>query len=237
MKKREALVWKTPAIAFLLAISVLGCKEEQNDSSGILGPKNDAPVAPVIATPVPSANVNPKPTPSPSATPKSTPGPAIITVPKGVSGQPIVDNAKKYIGTVEKPGNRGAQIDAWNKAAGVPLGSPYCGSFAGAMHKASGFLPPSGYAYTPSWFGRNLLSLESSQPGDVLGFYFPDKGRIAHIGIIEKYGTPYTSLIEANTSYDARAGSASDREGDGVHRKLRNTKILSQGKNKTARYW
>jgi len=233
-----------PVFALVLAIGLYACQEDQDQSTGILSARNDSPasiLAPKIEPPVAQevSPTLPKPkgtpqafTPPPTPTPKPTPEAL-----KGVSGEAIVNYAKKYIGTVEKPGNRGAIIDQWNRDAGVPIGSPYCGSFAGGMHKLAGFAPPKGYAYTPSWFGRNLIKLEDSKPGDVQGFYFPDKGRIAHIGIIEKYGIPYVSLIEANTSYDARAGTASDREGDGVHRKLRNTKILSQGKNKTARYW
>lgn len=228
---------KTPVFWLCLSIGMFGCEPKQNQSTGILEPKNTPSVEP------PKPQSPPEHLPKPVASPTPVPTPKVVTptptptTKTGISGEGIVNYAKKYIGTVEKPGNRGWQIDEWNKEAGVPLGSPYCGSFAGAMHKDAGFQPPKGYAYTPTWFGSHLIKLEDSKPGDVEGFYFPDKGRIAHIGIIEKYGIPYVSLIEANTSYDSRAGSASDREGDGVHRKLRNTKILSQGKNKTARYW
>lgn len=224
---------KMPVLAFLLAIGLLGCEPKQNQSTGIIEPKKEH----VVDTTIPervlqSPTVIETPTPTPKPIPKAFP-----VKPKGVSGEQIVVNAEKYIGTIEKPGNRGTQIDEWNKIAGVPLGSPYCGSFAGAMHSLSGFSPPKGYAYTPSWFGKNLVTWESAQPGDVIGFYYPSKKRIAHIAILKQYGPTYTKTIEANTSFDAQAGTASDRDGDGVHAKLRNTKILRQERNKVARYW
>jgi hypothetical protein len=209
----------------LIVAMLAGCQEPAEDPKPV--PK---PVPVDFVTPNPLI----PPAPTPIAKPKATPTPFV----KG-NGEDIADRARTFIGTVEKPGNRGKLIDEWNTRADVPMGSPYCGSFAGAMHADVGVPPPKGYAYTPSWFVKSkTIPWTRAQRGDVVGFYYPGKGRIAHIGILdaEPEGS-FTRLVEANTSYDAKAGSASDRDGDGVHAKLRNTKILQQSNNQVARYW
>ena len=229
--------------AVLVAVCFSGCRdvETQQPTVSVLEPE------PIVA-PVPSAvkALGPTTVPAPSiiavpAVPPPIPNPAPTPKkPLGIGGGSIVRLAEKYVGMNEKLGNRGAQIDEWNMAAGVPLGSPYCGSFAGAMHTAAGFTPPKGYAFTPNWFlsaGGHRIEWAEVREGDVIGFFYGNLGRIGHIAIMKKFGHPYTATVEANTSFDARAGSASDREGDGVHAKLRNTKILTQGKNRVARYW
>jgi len=57
-------------------------------------------------------------------------------------------------------------------------------------------------------------------PGDVLGIYFPNLNRIAHVGIVEKLMGHWCVSIEGNTSV---SGS---REGDGVYRKIRHLKTI-----------
>jgi peptidoglycan hydrolase-like protein with peptidoglycan-binding domain len=49
--------------------------------------------------------------------------------------QPVIDQAISFVGTKEEPAgsNRGPLIDALNKAAGIPLGSPWCAAFATGM--------------------------------------------------------------------------------------------------------
>lgn len=55
---------------------------------------------------------------------------------------------------------------------------------------------------------------------DVFGLYFPEKGRIAHVGFIETWGAKTVTTVEGNTN---EAGS---REGDGVYRKIRLTRQI-----------
>ncbi|RXF67710.1 hypothetical protein [Arcticibacter tournemirensis] len=62
--------------------------------------------------------------------------------------------------------------------------------------------------------------------GDVFGIYFPEKGRIAHVGFVDEWGDKYAITVEGNTN---EAGS---REGDGVYRKRR----LISSIYKVARY-
>jgi hypothetical protein len=48
----------------------------------------------------------------------------------------VIAQADHFVGTVENPpgSNRGELIDALNKAAGIPLGSPWCAAFATGMY-------------------------------------------------------------------------------------------------------
>ncbi|MGX5689464.1 peptidoglycan-binding protein [Arcticibacter tournemirensis] len=59
------------------------------------------------------------------------------------------------------------------------------------------------------------LATRNPSPGDVFGIYFPEKGRIAHVGFVDEWGDKYVITVEGNTN---EAGS---REGDGVYRKRR----------------
>jgi len=51
--------------------------------------------------------------------------------------------------------------------------------------------------------------------GDIFGLYFPEKGRIAHVGFIDEWKDSWVVTVEGNTNV---LGS---REGDGVYRKRR----------------
>ncbi len=60
-----------------------------------------------------------------------------------------------------------------------------------------------------------LGNQSSPKMGDVFGLYFPEKGRIAHVGFVDKWQDPWVTTVEGNTNV---LGS---REGDGVYRKRR----------------
>jgi hypothetical protein len=62
--------------------------------------------------------------------------------------------------------------------------------------------------------------------GDVFGLYFPEKGRIAHVGFIDEWKDPWVITVEGNTNV---LGS---REGDGVYRKRRLVRVV----DRVARY-
>lgn len=51
-----------------------------------------------------------------------------------------LDHARSFVDVTEDPlgSNRGPLIDKWNRAAGVPVGSAWCMSFARAMFKLAG---------------------------------------------------------------------------------------------------
>lgn len=68
-------------------------------------------------------------------------------------------------------------------------------------------------------------------PGDVIGIWFADKGRIAHMELVESSDEKWTNTIGGNTS-DTTV-PAQDRDGDVVMRKKRLNKLI----HSRARYW
>lgn len=59
-------------------------------------------------------------------------------------------------------------------------------------------------------------------PGDIFGIYFPEKGRIAHVGFVDQWDGKWLITVEGNTN---ESGS---REGDGVYRKRRLVSSISK---------
>lgn len=133
--------------------------------------------------------------------------------------------------------NDGPQVGAYLRYVGLKTGNPWCAAFASWCLGQAGIANPrSGYCpdfFTPRrviWVRKSLklkadnfklkgtdaqavASIPST--GDVFGLYFPEKGRIAHVGFIDEWGDKYAVTVEGNTN---EAGS---REGDGVYRKRR----------------
>jgi len=143
-----------------------------------------------------------------------------------------VDVAKSYLGETENLGsNRSLNIDKWNRAAGVPVGSYWCASFVSFCYKEAGYHAPYS-AYSPDFFKRNLVPFSDIKRNDAVGFYFSSKGRIAHIGLIEGSKGNYIVTVEGNTSGDDKI----DRNGGGVYRKYRSKKLLDQRGNKFSRW-
>lgn len=149
----------------------------------------------------------------------------------------IISKAQQYTYVRESKGpNRSKEIDAWNKLTGAPMGSPYCASFISFVHKEVEVKAPIS-AWSPDLVSKNRVSFDKVTTGDVGGLYFPSKGRVAHVFLVEKISGNNVYTVEANTSPSATSGSASDRDGDGCHRKIRNRKLLSDSRNKYSRYW
>ncbi|WP_235833110.1 CHAP domain-containing protein [Arcticibacter tournemirensis] len=130
--------------------------------------------------------------------------------------------------------NDGNRVEAYLKYVGLKKGNPWCAAFvcyclgkAGIPNPRSGYCPSMFPAGKVIW--TRELKVESSHnpsPGDVFGLYFPEKGRIAHVGFVDDWGDKYAVTVEGNTN---EAGS---REGEGVYRKRR----LISSIYKVARY-
>lgn len=132
------------------------------------------------------------------------------------------------IGVREATGhNDGKEVEMYLRYVSLAQGQPWCASFIswvyGQNHVAN---PRSGYC--PDYFSakriiwkRNAHTNIQPATGDVWGIYFPEKGRIAHVGFVDQWGDKITITVEGNTN---EAGS---RDGDGVYRKRRLTRQLS----------
>jgi hypothetical protein len=131
------------------------------------------------------------------------------------------------VGIRERTGNNdGQQVEAYLKYVKLTKGNPWCAAFvcwtfsqAGVENVRSG--------YCPNLFPAKRIVWTRSHPnkappltGDVFGIYFPEKGRIAHVGFVDTWGEKVVITVEGNTN------DAGSREGDGVYRKRRLTRQI-----------
>jgi hypothetical protein len=151
-----------------------------------------------------------------------------VEAPRAGARDRILSAAKSLVGTTEATGNNdGAAIDRILASVGLEgTGAPYCAAYNRWVYDAAdlrAFGPRSALAaswvqaatWTRAGGGRTPLS------GDTWGIYFPSKKRVAHTGIVWVWGSTTVRTLEANTSPEAVAGSAADRNGDGVWSKYR----------------
>jgi hypothetical protein len=140
----------------------------------------------------------------------------------------IVSAARSLIGVTEATGrNDGRRIELILATVGLEgTGSPYCAAFNRWCYDEGGLYnigPRS--AWAPDWVKNATWTAcgGGATPvyGDVFGIYFSKKKRVAHTGIVEKWGRGVVFTIEGNTSADAPEGSEMDRNGDGIWRKRR----------------
>lgn len=137
----------------------------------------------------------------------------------------IITLAERKIGVTEEPpgSNRGRMVDEFNRAAGAPLGSPWCASFQHWLGRQNGLTLPN--AWSPSWFTRSkLIDEKNASVGDYYGIWSTSRGRVIHIGIAVRVTDTHIWGIEGNTN---EHGSA---EGDRVmlKRRLRSALVWSR---------
>jgi len=135
----------------------------------------------------------------------------------------VVTTFTSQIGVREATGhNDGVMVETYLRYCSLAKGNPWCASFVcWTFGQAQVSNPRSGYCpdlFRPAHviYKRTIHTTQKTpQPGDVWGLYFPEKGRIAHVGFVSQWGDKYIITVEGNTN---EAGS---REGDGVYRKRR----------------
>lgn len=135
--------------------------------------------------------------------------------------------ARSLIGTTEKTGrNDGPVIEAILASTGNRKGDPYCAAFVYFCGLTAGhprLYPRS--AWSPDMVAKPTWTRASGgqepRAADAFGIYFPRKGRVAHTGLIESASKSVFVTVEGNTSPEAAAGSAADRDGGGIWRKRR----------------
>lgn len=149
-----------------------------------------------------------------------------------------VNIAEAHVGVLEVGGNnRGPEVEAFLAAAQLPPGQPWCAAFVRySLERAAeeagaplprGF-PDSGWCPAfEAWGKREGLWIPAvrnvaaeARRGDLALFYFPAKGRVAHIGFVTGAADQHLLTCEGNTGPDAPTGGVT-REGDGVYRKRR----------------
>jgi cell wall-associated NlpC family hydrolase len=149
----------------------------------------------------------------------------------------ILSVASSLIGTREASGrNDGPVVEIILASTGNAKGDPYCAAFCYWVYFQSGLgalVPRS--AWSPDWVARPTWTREAGgatpRPGDPFGIYFTSKGRVAHVGLVRQWGRQSIVTVEANTSPEAVAGSAADRDGGGIWSKRRLIRQIHASRN------
>jgi hypothetical protein len=113
--------------------------------------------------------------------------------------------AHESIGVCEEPlnSNRGPEIDVWNLRAGVPVGSFWCASAAGAWWRDAGLDVPKGYASCDNWMTwAKVTGRWSATPGLGAMVLYGVPGDAKHIGLVIRV-TPICLSIEGNTTIES----------------------------------
>jgi hypothetical protein len=137
------------------------------------------------------------------------------------------------IGVREKQMNAGPEVETYLRYVNLPKGNPWCAAFvcwtlgkAGIVNPRTGWSPALFPAERVIWENKGKGG-SSARPAagriaDVFGLYFPEKGRIAHVGFIDEWNEPWVTTVEGNTN------ALGSREGDGVYRKRRLVRSVYQ---------
>lgn len=119
---------------------------------------------------------------------------------------PAMDQSLALVGTVEDPpgSNRGPVIDALNKNAGIPIGSPWCAAFATGMYAYSPKNPFSkgiGSAYKIAEWGKKqkcvVEAKGTAMGGDILVILRGDGH--GHVGLVACDLGDRVATIEGNS--------------------------------------
>jgi len=150
----------------------------------------------------------------------------------------FIDHAKSYVGIREKTGkNDGPEIERWLRLVGRKKGDAYCTAFCSTMFFDLN-IPAPITGWSPSMFTGNVIYTRTDwrqgvtfPVGSVFGFYYPEKGRVAHTGLIEFSGWEKSMTIQANTSFTGAVQvdddlTEAEREGQGVARKWVNNRLF-----------
>jgi hypothetical protein len=145
----------------------------------------------------------------------------LAIVENDVARRGIVLRAQNELGVKELTGrNDGERIKAYLRSVNVGIPAPWCAAYVSYVYLKEGFLGPRS-AWSPDLFPKSRLA-QSAHGGDILGIYFTDLRRIAHVGIVEKMDGDWCVSLEGNTNI---AGS---RSGDGVYRRRRHRRTISK---------
>lgn len=124
------------------------------------------------------------------------------------------------VGVRQVGDNAGERVEQYLQATGLGPGYPWCAAFIAWGYNEFGIDNPES-AWSPAWFPDShtiyIRGRETKEPlpGDVIGIWFSDLGRIAHVGVVVDWGEEFVTTVEGNTN------DTGSRNGDGVYKKRR----------------
>ena len=135
--------------------------------------------------------------------------------------QQLISTAEKEIGIRELTGkNDGPRVESYLRITGLKKGQPWCAAFISWVFYQNGYSQPRS-AWTPALFPAAKI-VNQAEPGNLLGIYYPELKRIAHVGLIVRTQGDWIISIEGNTNIDG------SRAGDGVYLKRRHQRTIYQ---------
>lgn len=141
--------------------------------------------------------------------------------PTALYRQQLISTAEKEIGVRELTGkNDGPRVESYLSMTGLKKGQPWCAAFISWVFYQNGYIQPNS-AWTPALFPAARI-VNQAEPGNLLGIYFPELKRIAHVGLIAGTQGDWIISIEGNTNING------SREGDGVYLKRRHKRTIYQ---------
>ena len=139
--------------------------------------------------------------------------------PSLIQRKQLVAIAASQLGVREATGkNDGIAVESYLAVSGLDKGYAWCAAYVGWVYRQAGFSQPKS-AWSPDLFPSSRITREYLA-GNVLGIYFSDLKRIAHVGLIVKREGDWSVSYEGNTNI---SGS---REGDGVYVKRRHVRTI-----------
>lgn len=126
------------------------------------------------------------------------------------------------VGVSELTGrNDGVMVETYLASADLRRGDPWCAAFVNWCFEKNGVAGPDRLAgYSPSWFPKDRHSNDPPLRADVFGIYYASKGRIAHVGFIDRWCNSYALTVEGNSN------DSGSRDGTAVVKKRRLTRQL-----------
>lgn len=131
---------------------------------------------------------------------------------------------QSQIGVTEATNQNDGEPVKYLQSVGFGAGFAWCGAFVhwvlekcvphDQLYQFIG--TAKGFAWTPNFVVKPAYLVTEPRSGDLMTLYYASKGRVGHVGFVEKYpeGNQVVT-VEGNTN------AAGAREGDGVHRKYR----------------
>jgi hypothetical protein len=118
------------------------------------------------------------------------------------------------VGVKERGNNRGKEVEAYQRAAGVKPGNPWCASFVYWCHKqCNPGLELKAGAQANSWFPsnkivylRNKKTNRAPRAGDVIGIYSASSKRIGHVGFYDSETKDFIVTVEGNVRSKGTGG-------------------------------
>lgn len=133
----------------------------------------------------------------------------------------LISTAEGELGVRETGGNnQGIRIAEYLATVGLKRPEPWCAAFLCWVYKKNGLNKPCS-GWSPDLFPKSRLA-RSALPGNIIGIYFPELKRIAHVGLIVGQRHDLVMTIEGNTNVEG------SREGDGVYRRARHRRTVYQ---------